>query len=307
MSPGEHGFLASAETPAPALEPEQVAIGENGDGPAPDAGPAADAAPAADEAAPGPAPEPAEGPAPGPATPCAITNRSTVHAPDGTADTRRKIGVCETIRFTVGGQAANWSVNDGWPRARNGRSVFDWAAPEQPGTYSINATVPATGRTCSLDMTVVAPASLRMRRQNVMAFAAGSAGAGMRLLVRVFPRDVNFGWVSLLEDPGPASGVTGYFLARQTAGADLRHHPNLNFVRFGWNNTICCDTAALLSAGAPAPWAAGRFFWRIPNRYRCANSTGTGHVFTHTFQRFAIDAAGRVTITKPGASVARSP
>jgi hypothetical protein len=154
-------------------------------------------------------------------------------------------------------------------------------------------------------MDVIAPNDIQMRRNSVLPYAAGTAGAGMLLEVRVQPRNVNFGWVSLLEDPGPATGVTGYFSA--FGAAALRHVPNAAFVRFSFNNTIRFDTAATVAGTLPAPWSAGTFVWRIPNRYRCSYSTGAGHIFTHTRQAFSINAAGRVTVTKEGESVSRSP
>jgi hypothetical protein len=156
-------------------------------------------------------------------------------------------------------------------------------------------------------MDVVAPQEIRFRKDSELPFPAGSAGAGMRLEVGVHPRDVNFGWVALQEDPGPASGVTGYFAARAAAGADLSHHPTPRFRRFNFNNTFRFDLAAATPVAVPPPWSAGAFFWDIPNRYRCFNSTGAGHVFDNTRQRFSIDAAGTVTVRKDGQSVTRSP
>jgi hypothetical protein len=240
---------------------------------------------------------------------CTITSRTAVHAPDGTADDRTIIGVHETVLFSVGGQAADWTVRSGWPTNRRGRTSFEWAAPTRPGTYTINATIPASGETCSLDMNVVAPSRIRMRRRTSLAawYAAGTAGAGMTTVVRLYPRNVNFGWISILEVPGPASNVTGYFLARQRAGANLNHVPNPNYVRVGWNNNLCCDTAATRPGVLPAPWSVGTWDWVIPMRYRYFNATSGGRRFTRVVQRFRITAAGRVTVSKAGASIPRSP
>lgn len=296
------GFLADEEKSEQVPHTESIGVGEDAAVPA-DAAPA-DAGPPTPDAGPGDAAPPAEVP-PVAAAPCAITSEATAHAPDKTADTRTTIGVCETIVFSVGGQLANWSADSGWPSARIGRASFEWAAPEQPGTSKITATIPATGQTCTLDMTVVAPSDITMRRTNVLAYAAGSAGAGMQLEVRVQPRNVNFGWVSFLEDPGPATGVTGYFAA--FGAAALAHVPNPDFVRFSFNNTFRFDTAATVAGALAPPWAPGSWTWRIPNRYRCFNSTGTGTGFTTTVQRFTITATGAVTVTKEGASVTRNP
>ncbi|MGB0122498.1 MAG: hypothetical protein WBP63_03625, partial [Silvibacterium sp.] len=276
-----------------------------------DAGPV-DAGPAATAPAtttPATVPPVGTPPAATPAPPV-IESKATVHAPDGTADDRKTIGVVETIAFTVGGgQVANWSANNGYPRAAPAKATYIWAAPETPGPSTISATIPATSQTATLDMNVIAPSDIHMKKHDEEAFPAGSAGAGMHLTVIVVPRKVNFGWTSFLEVPGPASGLNGFFAAKAAAGTDLSHHPNPAFTRFSFNNTIHFDEAAGSGppVSPPPPWAAGRLTWRIPNRYRASNSTGTGHLFTTTTQTFAIDAAGTLTITKQGERVRRHP
>ena len=309
----------AAATPADAgpIDAGAGAAAGAGAGPAAaqaDAGPSpnpADAGPSAADAgaAAPPGPSPANPPAAAPAAPV-IESHATVHAPDGTADDRKTIGVCETIEFTLtGGGVADWSANNGWPGARKGVPKYEWAAPEAPGTSTITATLPATGQTATLDMTVIAPIDIHMKKHDEMAFPAGSAGAGMRLTVTVVPRKVNFGWISLLEVPGPASGLSGFFAAKVAAGQDLSHHPNPNFSRFRFDNTIRFDSAFARGAGVspPPPWSNGRFSWRIPNRYQASNSNGAGRLFTTTIQTFAIDASGTVTITKQGEAVSRHP
>jgi len=242
-------------------------------------------------------------------TACAITNTATVHAPDGTPDSRTTIGACETIRFTLGGAVADWRATAGWPGGGRARATFDWAAPETSGTQTITATTPGGG-TCSIDMSVVAPRDITVKKTGPVAYAAGSAGAGMTLEMRLQPRNVNFGWLAIREDPRPATGVTGYFSTRAAAGADLSHHPNPDFERVGWNNIVCCDTAATVAGSLTPPpaWADGTFNWVVPTRFRYFDDEWSdGRVFTTTVQRFAIDAAGRVTVGKFGERESRSP
>jgi hypothetical protein len=266
--------------------------------PAPDAGSNADAGTNADAGA-------TTTPAPTtPAASCTITSTTGVHAPDRSPDNRTTIGVCETVTFSVGGAAINWSADKGWPLTRNGKNTYDWAAPEEDGTATITATNPATSQTCSIIMTVIKPESIVMRRNSILGIHPTTAATvGMTADVFVRPRNVNFGWVSVLEDPGPASNVTGYFAALQAAGTNLNHVPSLLFSRFNWNNSLCCDTAAIRSSGLPAPYSVGTWDWDIPVRYRCFNSTGTGHLFTRSLQQFRMDAAGNVSVRKAGAHV----
>lgn len=276
--------LAPAEAPAPAAGPE----------PAP-AGPA--------PAAPTPAaPAPAAPPAPPP--PCVMASKALFATPAATPDTRRKVGVNERVEFRVG-EPADWTASSGTPASAPAASPFTWTAPEAAGSTTITATIPRNGSTCSLVMTTILPSALNMTRISVDAFAAGVSGAGMHLRAAFPPNDVSFRNSEWLEVAGPASGVTGYFLALQTAGTDLSHHPNPSFVPISAANTYTSDHAA--GSGFPAPWSAGAFQWVIPNRIKQIGGAGTGVVFTNSTQAFTIAADGTVTITKGGASVSRAP
>lgn len=294
-------------------EHKQVGMGQNDAGSAPEASPRAEEAPQATAGEVAEAEAPAAEDVSAPEASCAISSRTAVHAPDGTPDTRTTIGVCETVGFSAGGQVANWTANTGWPGARNGQANFNWAAPEQPGTSTITATDPSTGETCNRDMYVVAPAGVRLRSVGELAYPGGTAGAGMEVTVHVRPRNVNFGWIALGEDSGPASRIRGYFAARPAAA--LRHDAAPDFRRMGWNNSLAPnaagemqgDTAATVAGTLPPPWSAGSFQWIIPTRYRCAYSTGNGHVFTHVQQRFMIEDDGTVIVTKHAARVERTP
>lgn len=144
-----------------------------------------------------------------------------------------------------------------------------------------------------------------MHRHSVDPFPPGVAGAGMLLEARFAPRNVSLGFIEWLENPGPASGVSGYFAGLAATGVDLSHHPNPAFVPIRLNNTFRSDHA--FGSGFAAPWSAGAFRWDIPNRYRRIGSGDAGTVFTTTHQRFSITAAGVVTISKGGVSVGRAP
>jgi hypothetical protein len=88
-----------------------------------------------------------------------------------------------------------------------------------------------------------------------------------------------------------------------TAGVDLSHHPNPDFLRIGPGLR---DHAAFLGLGT-GPYKVGHFHWDIPNRFRRAGTTEAGTMYVTSVQSFDIDAAGTVTVTKQGASVTRSP
>jgi hypothetical protein len=241
-------------------------------------------------------------PAPAPAAPTlTINSRTDMKAPDGTPDTRKKVGMGEVVYFDVGGAAVDWTASAGWPPRRKGRSTFAWELPT-PGTATITATDPVSGASASVEMEVVAPDELKMKKESEDPEAAGVAGAGMWLIPRFGPRSVSFGNVEWLEEPRPASSVSGYWLDLQAAGTDLDHHPNPDFLRI--TPTLRDHAFAL---GLPSPYKAGHFHWVVPNSFRRAATSGTGITTVTGQQNFDIDATGTVTIEKQGASVTRSP
>lgn len=233
--------------------------------------------------------------------PFQINSRTDMKAPDGSPDTRKKVAMGEVIYFDVGGRVVDWTASAGWPPRRRGRSTYAWELPE-PGTATITATDPDTGETASVDIEAVAPDDLKMVKLSEDVQAPGTGGAGMILSPRFGPRNVNFGNVEWLEQPGGPSSVTGYFADLQAAGADWNHYPNPDFLRI---NRHLTDHAAIF--GLPAPFKAGSFHWEIPNAFRRAATRGSGEVTVTSRQSFSIQANGTVTVSKQGASVTRAP
>jgi hypothetical protein len=301
---GESDASVAEQTPGTTAPDADAALGG-------DAGPAttapADAGPPATAPATGGAPTaPATAPT-APATPTpapaalVMNSRTDMHAPDGTPDTRTTVAMGEVVFFDVGGAAADWTASAGFPGRRTGRTTLAWELPD-PGSATITATLP-TGESASINMKVIAPKDIRMRKISEDApGASGTANAGMRLSPRFTPGSVNFGNVEWLEVPGPPSNLTGYFAAQVAAGTNLNHVPNPNFLRIapGLN-----DHAAAF--GFPPPFSAGTWDWSIPNRFRRAATTGAGTVFVTTLQSFRMDAAGAITVSKQGASVTKAP
>src|SRR5579859_7155515 len=236
-----------------------------------------------------------------------ITSKTTLHAPDGSDDTRTTVGSGEEVTFAVGGTTlADWTASTGTPGSASAANAFVWQAPEAPGTSTISAKVGgAKGTTGNLTMTVVAPDSMTGVKNSEDAIAGGVAGAGMFLKMNFGPTNVSFGNAELLEVAGGPSSVSGFFATLVAAGVDLNHHPNPSFVRIPANNSFCCDHAAI--SGLPKPWSVGHFEWQIPNKYRVAGSSGGGTTFFTSVQSFDIDGSGSVTVSKLGASVSRSP
>jgi hypothetical protein len=120
----------------------------------------------------------------------------------------------------------------------------------------------------------------------------------------VGPMTVSFGNTEQLEEPGPATGVTGYF--QQFSASTLQHRPSTRWARWNDRNTGPRDHAS--SHSVPPPYSAGSFQWVIPNKYRVVGTSGAGTVFTSTTQVFSMaDATGTMSVSKAGASTTRSP
>ena len=114
-----------------------------------------------------------------------------------------------------------------------------------------------------------------MRKLTADGFPAGTAGAGMQLEVRIAPRNVSFGFTEMLEVPGPATGITGYFVGWAAAGNPTAHHPNPRFTHIRLDNIVALHDHAF-GSGFPPPWSAGNLHWTIPNNYRRTGTAGPG-------------------------------
>jgi hypothetical protein len=265
--------------------------------------------PAASPAA-GPTEDDGTGPTPAPA--CTLTYRTDLHAVDGTADDRTTVAIGEVIHLAAGGTPVQWIATGGWPRSRSASTTFDWEMPD-PGTATVTATDPATGASCSETFTAILPNAMRNTRISLDApGASGTAGAGMQQRVHFLPNSVNFHnaeWLEVADTAtaggaGTPEGVSGYFTGAIAAGANLNHAPNPNFLRIRADNTLF-DHAAIF--GLTAPFSAGQFHWRIPNRFRRAATTGTGREAVTTIQSFFIRADGSARVTKAGANTGWQP
>ena len=124
----------------------------------------------------------------------------------------------------------------------------------------------------------------------------------MHLLITVGPTNVSFANVEMLEVPGPASSVTGYFT--NYAAANLAHHPNPDWIQLN-NLNQWGDSAAFYNWGKP--WYAGGYQWVIPVQWRVVGTTNVGNL-PNRLQVFSINGTnGSSTVSKLGQSVTRVP
>ncbi len=233
--------------------------------------------------------------------PASIDTETLKQAPDGTGNDRKTVGVGERVRFTAD-VSGIWSVSAGriigWNRGEN----IVWEAP--PVAASAQVTITTPGGAFSVVMNVIAPNEITMSVLMMEGIPSGTAGACMINNVFINPLSVNFGRAELLEVPGPATNVSGYF--NQFSADDIFHHPNPDYTSINVNNnTEFPDHAAWHEASAP--FSFGVFTWVIPNRYKIVGeSDAQGRDFTDTVQTFVMTPNGTMIIGKAGAAVVRT-
>lgn len=231
------------------------------------------------------------------ATPLHVATKTAARAPSGAPDTRRTVGVGETVVLTANARGT-WSMSSGTKTASSNTRLV-WTAGDHAGTATV--TFHHGNRTMQTKLTVVSPNTLAMKLHSRDTIPKGEMGAGMVTNVTIGPASVSFGNVEWLEVPGGPTSIWGYFKDHDAPN----HHPNPSWLRWNAHNGGLSDHAMI--RGYDKPWSPGGFTWVIPNKYR-VTGTGSGYVFIYTHQVFRIaDNKGTVTVTKGGAGVTRSP
>ena len=235
---------------------------------------------------------------------------------------RTKLGVGEEVKLTITPASLSpikWSVTGDGKLSSTSGSTVTFTAHDTASKPKITAEYAGTKK--DVEFEVVAPTTPTVTRVSVLSsYIAGQAGSGMTCQFQYNPTDVSFYRVQILEVPGPATNVTGYFTNPTFSAAALYHNPNPNFVSLGPDNKLAgavVDTAAYKisipngTGGWPA-WSDGGFEWVIPNKYRVTGASNTtGYPVGNVTQKFTIATSGATTVTKqgagPAASVSRTP
>lgn len=243
-----------------------------------------------------------------------IISDTVKHAPDGTPDTRRTVGVCVKVDFALSdsSSATTWTASAGDPLTGSG-ATWRWSAPHSGGAVTITASL-ATGGTCTATMQVVPPQALSGVRDAEWTtdpvldlvngtIPAGTAGAGMFLTMTVAPLNVSFGYCEAKEVPTDGENLIGYFT--RFTPAQL-HHSTAGHWWIITDDNEWFDTAA--TVGAAQPWSTGSYQWTIPNHYRCLGEEDpTGSLYATTVQAFTIAADGTMTVSKAMQNTSRTP
>jgi hypothetical protein len=300
----------------PEMETEDGAVPAIGAdaGPA-DAGPArapADAGPA--DAGPARAPADAGPGAPAaPAAPaascCTITTETIATSPANRA--RTKFGVGEPVKVTSAPGAKNWSVTgDGTVVPSFGTTTAVFIAGDTAGPVKVTAT--AGPCVCSVDFTVVAPASWTMERQpgtNVR-HRKGRPDCGWKGLTWFHPDDVNFQMVQDREKDSTAV-TSGAYNTPTFIGAK---HGNYAGGFSGWfgltrhqaakgttddaPDTIYSGDPGPAATGATVPFKVGTLSFPITLQWRVGSKPE--HDFPTVNQEHEIFSAGTCDSRKGG-------
>ncbi len=242
-----------------------------------------------------------------------IVSETVKRAPDGTPDTRRTVGVCEKVDFSLTDSSSpmEWRASADDPLIGTG-ALWRWSAPHAGGAVTITARL-ATGGTCTATMQVVPPQSLSGALDAEWTtgpdydevngtIPPGTAGAGMFLTMTVAPLNVCFGYCEASEVPTAGENVLGYFT---TLTAAQLFHSSAGRWWIITDDNEWFDTAA--TSGAPPPWLIGSYQWTIPNHYRCLGETDASTLYATTVQAFGIGADGTMSVDKVSQNTSRTP
>lgn len=238
-----------------------------------------------------------------PCTRAAIVIEALARLPANRA--RTTIGVGERIKLTYSLGSAAWTTSGGTLSSASGVSVII-DAPDRAATLTITAT--GGGCSVTITLTVIEPTGVLMTRAtgtNVWHVNAVPS-VGIRTAIYLQPDTVSFKFVEICEDDCGGL-VTGYFVGTPLDGVRHGTHgagtwvPVSDAVAGKGSEVIGNDTAQSGSCAFGTPYASGTFDWPIPWMYR-VGAAGAQNTFTTVHQRFTIDAAGGMTVSKAGAN-----
>ncbi|SHN10798.1 hypothetical protein SAMN05192549_104353 [Duganella sacchari] len=217
---------------------------------------------------------------------------------------RTTVGVGEQIDLTYSLGSAAWTTTKGTLTSPNGQMVT-LQAPDRAGSV----TVTATGGGCSstVTFTVIEPSGVLMQRApgTNLAHTQGIPSVGVRTEIFLQPDTVSFQFIEISEDDCPGL-VTGYFVGTPLDGVRHGTHGAGTWVIVGspvagkGSKVIANDTAYTGYCNFGTPYSAGTFDWPIPWKFRL--NGGADKVFATVHQRFTINAAGDMTVSKAGAN-----
>jgi phage-related protein len=240
-------------------------------------------------------PKPVPPPQPQPPA-CAITTRTLLAAPDGTASSRTTVGVNEQVELTAS-TSVTWTATCGKLLPTGGTTAI-WTAPDKKSRCTVNAT-PAMGASrCSVTLSVIPPSARALTKNHDRGYTAGLAGSGFEAKVVIVPTNVSFSRIQVREDT-VTSTANGYY--DKVLHWNGIAHPVGKWLPVDGTNSGIIDTVGTNPPGSPGPFSKGTFHWPIPQQYRVP---GTGSAIKYSTGDHVQDmtgSTGEETTTKEGA------
>ena len=117
---------------------------------------------------------------------------------------------------------------------------------------------------------------------------------------RIFPTYVSFYAIEVTEIPMVSTDAVGYFAQPEHAD-DLDHGKHGAYGQWSRINEDNSTSDEVAMGFCPKPWnGGGSFTWPIPNAWRVSSHNWATNIFTHTDQRFELDADGTARVSKFG-------
>jgi hypothetical protein len=188
-----------------------------------------------------------------------------------------------------------------------GGSLYEATLTAPSNAANVTVTEHIRGESFKMDFTIVEPDHVKATIRSLESMASG-AGVGVYFDVVLYPTNVCFSRVKVIEEGRDASDVTGYFTdPRHRAFSHIGHEAN------AWHGTDVYnkisdddfDHCYITSTALPGPWYPGSFTWEIPAWWKVGDLPPTNHL-DWTPQIFSIASDGKATIQKLGHSVSRT-
>ena len=231
---------------------------------------------------------------------CTITTKTVAAAPDGTADTRRTVGVSEVVTLTSSAPAT-WSASTG-TLTPTGPSSATWTAPGTPATATITAT-PTSGGAATATIKVLQPTGNIQSDITPQGYAPDRAGSGFVSKVTVQPTSVSFSRIKVREETATGNATGYYDTVMHWKGIQ---HPQGTFMPLDRNNNGQTDTVGSVPPGTPTPFSKGDFHWPIPQSYESPSGAAVVYSTGDHLQEMT-GVTGEETTSKESASNTRTP
>ena len=122
----------------------------------------------------------------------------------------------------------------------------------------------------------------------------------LNFINRLYPLEVSFYAVEVTEIAMVSTDAVGYFAQPEHAD-DLDHGKRGAYGQWSVINEDNSTDDLVHFGRCAKPWnGGGSFTWPIPNAWRVAGDSCSTNVFTHTDQRFELDANGTARVSKFG-------